>query len=229
MCLSFSGNFFEILSTPFAHSLSLFSPWKMALTVDDILERIGSLGLYQLRLIFILSYIEFAMTLQVRMWYEIVSCMWYRIFLSFKSFFNLLFERNASKNPHLRWPEPIYIRVGHVFESRVFRQGRFNRFLRFLASLIKNDWSLRKCHYFLVNKRQYCFSRPLKLEVHVRDWTTGYRPLLNTSFLQKKTPKSRDRFFPKFSKIASELYSFISASLVVIVTVELTPQNVGQI
>ena len=38
---------------------------------------------------------------------------------------------------------------------------------------------------FLVNKRQYCFSRPLKLEVHVRDWTTGYRPLLNTSFLQK--------------------------------------------
>ena len=39
---------------------------------------------------------------------------------------------------------------------------------------------------FLVNKRQYCFSRPLKLEGHVRDWTTGYRPLLHTSFLQKK-------------------------------------------
>ena len=38
---------------------------------------------------------------------------------------------------------------------------------------------------FLENKRQYCFSRPLKLEVHVMDWTTGYRPLLNTSFLQK--------------------------------------------
>ena len=82
---------------------------------------------------------------------------------------------------------------------------------------------------FLVNKRQYCFSRPLKLEGHVRDWTTGYRPLLHTSFLQKKTPKSRDRFSPKFSKIPSELYSFISASLVVIVTVELAPQNVGQI
>ena len=82
---------------------------------------------------------------------------------------------------------------------------------------------------FRVNKRQYCFSRPLKLKVHVRDWTTGYRPLLNTSFLQKKTPKSRDKFSPKFSKIASELYSFISASLVVIVTVELAPQNVGQI
>ena len=131
VCLPFSGNFFEILSAPFAHSLSLFSPWKMALTVDDTLERIGSLGLYQLRLIFILSYIEFAMTLQVRMWCEIVSCMWYRIFLSFKSCFNLLFERNVSKNPHLRWPEPIYMRVGRVFESRVFRQGGFNQFLRF--------------------------------------------------------------------------------------------------
>ena len=74
---------------------------------------------------------------------------------------------------------------------------------------------------FLVNKRQYCFSRPLKLEGHVRDWTTGYRPLLHTSFLQKKTPRSR--------KIPSELYSFICASLVVIVTVEIAPQNVGQI
>ena len=126
-CLSFSGNFFEILSAPFAHSLSLFSPWKMALTVDDILEKIESLGLYQLRLIFILSYIEFAMTLQVRMWCEIVSCIWYRIFLSFKRCFNLLFERNVSKNSH--WTAPIYIRVGHVFESRVFRQQRFNRFL----------------------------------------------------------------------------------------------------
>ena len=71
---------------------------------------------------------------------------------------------------------------------------------------------------FLVNKRQYCFSRPLKLEGHVRDWTTGYRPLLHTSFLQKKLRNP-----------ATELYSFISASLVVVVTVELAPQNVGQI
>jgi len=30
----------------------------MALTVDQVLERIGSLGLYQIRLILILSYIE---------------------------------------------------------------------------------------------------------------------------------------------------------------------------
>jgi len=156
-CLPFSGNFFEILSAPFAHSLSLFSPWKMALTVDDILERIGSLGLYQLRLIFILSYIEFAMTLQVRMWCEIVSCMWYRIFLSFKRCFNLLFERNVSKNPHLSCPEPIYLRVGHVFESRVFRQQRLNRFLRFLAPLIKNDRSLTKRYWFSCTEKAILF------------------------------------------------------------------------
>ena len=38
----------------------------MALTVDEVLEKIGSLGLYQLRLIFILSYIEwFNITFQV--------------------------------------------------------------------------------------------------------------------------------------------------------------------
>ena len=28
----------------------------------------------------------------------------------------------------LRWPEPIYVRVGYVFESRSVRQERFNRF-----------------------------------------------------------------------------------------------------
>ena len=38
----------------------------MALTVDEVLEHIGSLGFYQIRLILILSYIEwFAMTMQV--------------------------------------------------------------------------------------------------------------------------------------------------------------------
>jgi len=38
----------------------------MALTVDEILEKIGSLGLYQIRLIFILSYIEwFNITFQI--------------------------------------------------------------------------------------------------------------------------------------------------------------------
>lgn len=39
---------------------------KMALTVDEMLEKIGSMGLYQIRLIFILSYIEwFNITFQV--------------------------------------------------------------------------------------------------------------------------------------------------------------------
>lgn len=39
---------------------------KMALTVDQVLERIGSLGFYQIRLIFILGYIEwFNITFQV--------------------------------------------------------------------------------------------------------------------------------------------------------------------
>lgn len=39
---------------------------KMALTVDQVLERIGSLGFYQIRLIFILSYVEwFNITFQV--------------------------------------------------------------------------------------------------------------------------------------------------------------------
>ena len=38
----------------------------MALTVDEVLEKIGSMGLYQIRLIFILSYIEwFNITFQV--------------------------------------------------------------------------------------------------------------------------------------------------------------------
>ena len=38
----------------------------MALTVDDVLEKIGSMGLYQIRLILILSYIEMInMTFQV--------------------------------------------------------------------------------------------------------------------------------------------------------------------
>ena len=38
----------------------------MVLTVDEVLEKIGSMGLYQIRLIFILSYIEwFNGTLQI--------------------------------------------------------------------------------------------------------------------------------------------------------------------
>ena len=44
---------------------------------------------------------------------------------------------------------PIYIRhVLVTFLYYVFRQKRFNRFLRFLASLIKNNWTLRKSSWF---------------------------------------------------------------------------------
>ena len=53
----------------------------------------------------------------------------------------------------LRWPEPIYMRVGYVFESR-FSAGMINRFLRFLASFIKNGRTLRKC-YFLVGIKTF--------------------------------------------------------------------------
>ena len=38
----------------------------------------------------------------------------------------------------LRWPVPIYMRVGYVL-VRVFQNERLNRFLRFFASLIKDD------------------------------------------------------------------------------------------
>ena len=53
-------------------------------------------------------------------------------------FYVICFQGNFD----LRWPEPIYLRVGYVFESG-FRQEWFNRFLWFLASLIlcTNSWS----------------------------------------------------------------------------------------
>ena len=41
----------------------------------------------------------------------------------------------------LRWPEPIYMRVTYVFQNE-----RFNLFLRFLAPLINDDGTLRKCY-----------------------------------------------------------------------------------
>ena len=55
--------------------------------------------------------------------------------------------------------------------------------------------------------------------------------MFKTSFLRKMkiTSKSHDRFFPNFSKEASELSSFISASLKAIVAVESAPQKVDQI
>ena len=48
---------------------------------------------------------------------------------------------------NLRWPVPIYMRVGYVF-IRVFQYERFNRFLRTFASLVNNDGTLRKRYLF---------------------------------------------------------------------------------
>ena len=55
--------------------------------------------------------------------------------------------------------------------------------------------------------------------------------MFKTEFLQKMsaTSKPYNRFFSNFRKLASELSSFISASLKPIVTVELAAQNDGQI
>ena len=47
-------------------------------------------------------------------------------------------------NIQLRWPEPIYMRVGYVFKWR-FSARKIDRFLWFLASLIKNGRTLRNC------------------------------------------------------------------------------------
>ena len=47
-----------------------------------------------------------------------------------------------------RWPEPIYLCALVMFLNRVFRQEWFNRFLWFLASLIKNDSTLRNFDLF---------------------------------------------------------------------------------
>ena len=54
--------------------------------------------------------------------------------------------KTAVPGPLLRWPELICMRVGYVL-NRVFRQERFNRFLWFLVSLIKNSRTLRTCYF----------------------------------------------------------------------------------
>ena len=47
----------------------------------------------------------------------------------------------------LRWPVSIYMLLV-IFFIRVFQNERFNRFLRFFASLINNNGTLRKCYLF---------------------------------------------------------------------------------
>ena len=55
----------------------------------------------------------------------------------------------------LRWPEPIYMRVGYVFDLRL-QNERFNRFLWFLASIINNNETLRKCYLFSCRYKNLC-------------------------------------------------------------------------
>ena len=111
----------------------------------------------------------------------------------------------------LRWPEPIYMRAGYIFNLRF----GFNRFLWFLAYLINNNGTLWKCYLFSCRYKNL--------------WDIGI--YLKPHFLRKMyvTLKFHDIFFPNFSKQASELSSFTSSSLNAIVTVELAAQNAGQI
>ena len=48
------------------------------------------------------------------------------------------------------------------------------------------------------NKRQYCFTRPLKLEVHVKYWTTALRIIL--PFKTFKDQKSAEQIRRQFSQ-----------------------------
>ena len=55
--------------------------------------------------------------------------------------------------------------------------------------------------------------------------------MFKTAFLQKNVNnlKSYRRFFPNYRKQASELSSFIPASLKSVATIQLAAQNAGQI
>ena len=67
-----------------------------------------------------------------------------------------------------------------MFLIRVFQNKRFNRFLRFFASLINNDGTLRKCYLFSYRYKNFC-DIGIYLKPHFYE-------------------KSHDRFFPNFSK-----------------------------
>ena len=62
--------------------------------------------------------------------------------------------RRVHRYCSLRWSERIYLRVGYVFESG-FWQKHVNQFLWFLASLIKNGWTLTKCYLFCYRLKKF--------------------------------------------------------------------------
>lgn len=89
----------------------------------------------------------------------------------------------------LRWPGPVYLRVGYVVEPR-FSARTISPISIILASLIKNGWSLRKCYFFfLVAIKTYEISAYLKPHFYEK-WKQFW---------------NADRFFPNFSKYKSVL------------------------
>ena len=60
----------------------------------------------------------------------------------------MIMNINYSHRIHLQGGPNLIICALVMFLNRAFRQEWFNRFLRFLASLIKNGWTLRKCYLF---------------------------------------------------------------------------------
>ena len=55
--------------------------------------------------------------------------------------------RSWEGNSYIQWPN-LFICWLVVFVNRVFWQERFDRFLLFLASLIRNGRTLRNCYWF---------------------------------------------------------------------------------
>ena len=70
----------------------------------------------------------------------------------------ILKNANQKHNQHaykqIRWPVPLYVRVGYDL-IRVFQNERFNRFLLFFASLINNNGTLRKFIFFLIGIKTF--------------------------------------------------------------------------
>ena len=72
-----------------------------------------------------------------------------KICIQFSFFFNESKHEKDILRPGSRYGGPnLFICALVMFLNRVFRQEWFNRFLWFLASLIKNGRTLRKCYLF---------------------------------------------------------------------------------
>ena len=104
---------------------------------------------------------------------------------SFFFFFGMHFgQLNIFLRP-LRWPEPIYMRDGYVFETR-FSAGKIGP-ISMILGILNKVWSNSK-------KLLFIFLKVLK--------RLRYRHMCKTTFLQKISiiSKPYDRFFSNFSK-----------------------------